>query len=1093
MKLQLLLQRLVLVLITTISILPIQKIQAQAPNFVVILVDDQGWTGTSVQMIANDASSKSDYYETPNLEQMAQNGMIFSQAYAPAAKCSPSRNSILTGQSTARAKFHITDVALTTGEKLVEADNRNTIDDTDTTIGEWLKSTSLNYQTAHYGKWHLGNGGPANHGFDYGSGNTDNNDGDASDGLTVQSDPKSMYALTDSAVNFMTRAQTAGNPFYVQISHYAVHTALEARQHQLDQYADNTIRPKGTNHTNETYGAMTENLDSAVGLLLTEIANLGLTGNTYIIYTSDNGASRGKSPSAPLKLGKTFIYEGGIRVPFIIQGPGITANTRSSEPIIGYDLFPTIAQLSGASIAMPTLIDGQDISSVWTGGGFARSKNLYFHIPHYDSNNSKKPNSAIVDGNYKLIIDYETGNNYLFDLSTDIGEATDVSGSNTTQAESMRKELRDHFEEVDANMPSLDPTHADFSGSGSDVDNDGLDDAWELRRTLTYTYLPTDNVDNDIATLQEEHDYNSDPLTDEGLSAMDATLSDTSIYILESYGDTSINIVLPVNNSTGGDLTINYTISGTATSGVDFTALSGNVIIPDGGNKKTITISLLDDLVQEGNETIILTLNTSGGNTLGAVSEITITIADNECTQQAVNTSLNNCNTTAAGAGLTVHYVETTDTVADTRTITSSGVPNHAFRAKRTPVDALQTKTMDLTPALNSQIHWMYSPRPNGAFGNALNGVFMFPIAAEPFVNPNTGQENWSWLQDFVGSPGNLNADCNYAHINGRDLYHYHGDMVEYANLLLPGLGDGTTTPTYPIQIGWAADGFPIYYKYGYSNPTDSTSGIKLYGTNYNLKTGSRNGDGITEPCGTYNGYYIQDNEYNTANGGDLDECNGIYGVTREFPSGTYYYVITRAFPSIPRCLKGTPSADYYTGTVLPIELLNFTGTVQDNQNVLLEWVTSTEINNQGFELQKSINGYDWETLNFIAGAGNSTGLINYSYLDDNVTTGEIYYRLKQIDFDGSSENSMMIVVEISTPDIPFTVYPNPTSGDLNYFLESHHSIKQINIFSSFGRLIRQQNIINGTIQTRDLDNGIYFLIVELDNGQLIKERIVKY
>ncbi len=1075
------------------STLLFNTVQAQTPNFVVILVDDQGWTGTSVLMDANDPDSKSDYYHTPNLETMAANGLTFSQAYAPGAKCSPSRNAILTGKTTARSRFTATnDGSTNSGKKLIEASSNTAIQDGDTTIAEWLKGTSLNYLTAHYGKWHLKNDGPESNGFDYSTGNTDNDEGTALDGLTAQTDPKSMFALTDSAINFMTRANNAGKPFYVQISHYAVHSGIEATQDKLDVYASDALRPKGTKHDNEEYGAMTENVDSAVGLILAELTALGLTGTTYVIYTSDNGAVNGTSTNNPLQRGKTFIYEGGIRVPFIIQGPNITANTRSSEPIVGYDLFPTIAALSGGTIAQPTLIDGQDISGIWDGGGFTRSNSLYFHIPHYENNANKTPRSALVNGNHKLIVEYETGLNYLYDLSTDIGEDTDISGSNTALVEIMRKELRDHLEKVEANMPALDPTHADFSGTGDDVDNDGLDDAWEIKKALAYTYSPTDNVDGDAATFQEEHDYDSDPLTDEGLTATDASFNTNAIYILESYGDTTIRIAFPVYNSTGGDVTVNYTVSGTATSGVDFTALNGSVTIADGVNKQDITISLLDDLYDEAEETIVLTLTAGTGVTVGKNGTLTITIADNECAQSPLDPSLNTCNKDPYAQGFTPMYSEVTDAVADTRVITTNGIPNHDYRAPNIG-EINASYTIDLTPTLSGYTYELIDNRVLGGFGQAINGVKIEPIAAEPFTNPNTGEQNWNWVQDFVSSPGDLGADCNYAHQQSNGEYHYHGDMIGLANVLLSGLGDGTTIPTAPVQIGWAADGFPIYYKYGYNDPMDNTSGIKEYTPNYALKSGSRNGDGITAPCGTYTGFYMQDYEYNAANGGDLDECNGITGVTPEFPGGTYYYVVTSAYPSIPRCLKGTPSTDYYGGDILPVELSTFTGQVQNGNDVLLQWTTLSEVNNKGFELQKTRDWENWETLDFIEGQGTSIVLTHYNYLDKNVAFGEVYYRLKQVDFDGISELSETIVVEIDAINVPFKIYPNPTTDDLNYFLESESEIESIQIFNTYGQLVRHQNDTNGIIHTADLSQGIYFLIVEFENGILFKEKVIKY
>jgi len=184
------------------------------PNFVVILADDMGWTGSSVAMSNTIPESKSGFYFTPNIDTLiAQKGMTFSQGYAPAPKCSPSRCAILTGQTTARNQFTETGGGASTGQRILAPTTNNAIDVDDITIGEWLKS-SAGYRTAHYGKWHLGSGGTEDNGFDFGDGNTTNNDGDQ--GGTAQSDPKKIFELSTKAVDFITAAKNDGAPFYLQ-------------------------------------------------------------------------------------------------------------------------------------------------------------------------------------------------------------------------------------------------------------------------------------------------------------------------------------------------------------------------------------------------------------------------------------------------------------------------------------------------------------------------------------------------------------------------------------------------------------------------------------------------------------------------------------------------------------------------------------------------------------------------------------------------------------------------------------------------------------------------------------------------------------
>jgi arylsulfatase A-like enzyme len=486
------------------------------PNFVIIVLDDQGWTGSSLQMDALITDSKSDFFITPAIESLADKGMVFSQGYAPAPKCSPSRASILTGKTPARNNFTNTDNAIAVDKMLIEPSINTTLNGSEITYAEWLKTTGLNYRTAHFGKWHQGNStasSPASNGFDFTDGSTNNNSGNQ--GGTVQEDPKKIFELTTKSIEFIENAVNDGVPFALQLSHYSVHEDVEARQTTIDLYSDASKRPLGTRHNNIEYAAMTQDTDDGIGLLLTEITNLGLDNNTYVIFISDNGAQLNQSDNSPLAYGKTFITEGGIRVPFIIKGPNIAEKSRSSEAIVGYDLFPTIAELTGSAVNLPVDIDGQSLVPLLTGGSFTRVKPIYFHSPHYEGNKSKKPRSALVDGSNKLMVDYESGEIWLFDLDSDIGETNDLSATLQTLTRTYTIQLRNYLKEVNASMPTLDPSHANFSGNGADVDNDGLDDVWELKELLTYAYGPNDDPDNDNKTNLEEYTNNTDPYVNE--------------------------------------------------------------------------------------------------------------------------------------------------------------------------------------------------------------------------------------------------------------------------------------------------------------------------------------------------------------------------------------------------------------------------------------------------------------------------------------------------------------------------------------------------------------------------------------------------
>ncbi|BDS14945.1 YHYH protein [Aureispira anguillae] len=247
------------------------------------------------------------------------------------------------------------------------------------------------------------------------------------------------------------------------------------------------------------------------------------------------------------------------------------------------------------------------------------------------------------------------------------------------------------------------------------------------------------------------------------------------------------------------------------------------------------------------------------------------------------------------------------------RTINTNSIPNHQVGvfgkvsgAINPHAIAAQNETYSITtnPTIaTSKTMLLSNYGPAYSFGVLMNGVEVDPIAAEPWPHEGVMAPNVNWTWNLEAMNIQIGLDCNNAHVQPQGKYHYHGSPTLY----LAALNISTSTMTL---VGWAADGFPIYYKYGYSDPQDATSAVVELTSSYQLKTGERPEDGTNGPCGTYNGIYSNDYEY--SNGlGLLDECNGRTGVTPEFPNGTYYYVITDDFPSIPRCFVGTPSNDF--------------------------------------------------------------------------------------------------------------------------------------------------------------------------------------
>lgn len=518
----------------------VNNIVGQNPNIIFIYVDDQGWNGTSHQMDSNRTDSKSDYYQTARIDGLGQQGMTFSQAYAPAPKCSPSRNSILTGQTTAKRQFTNTTSVVNTSKFLLEPSSSTSILTNQLTFAELIQQENSNYWLAHYGKWHLGSGGPEAHGFDRSDGNTSNLSGQ---GTITQADPKLMFEITDSALTFIKDAQNAGRPFYVQLSHYAVHSPSELQASTLS-ILSSVARPVGTVHQDTLFGGMTEDLDVAVGQLLDSVAAWGLNSNTYIVYMSDNGSSAGTSRNIPLSRGKTFLTEGGIRVPLIIKGPNVPANSYNRIPVIGYDLYPTFVEwMLGNTLAVPADVEGASIKNLANNSSPTINRNnaLIFHSPHYDMAAAKKPESAIRNDSFKFRVDYESGIFYLYNMIDDMEEDVDLKTAFPILTQNLCLELRDYLKSVGASMPILNPNYTGNIGPLGDYDNDGLDDSWEFRELLTHIYTATDDPDGDGFDNATEFMNGTDPYVS-NVSNVSNIREASVVQIFPNPASTQINV-----------------------------------------------------------------------------------------------------------------------------------------------------------------------------------------------------------------------------------------------------------------------------------------------------------------------------------------------------------------------------------------------------------------------------------------------------------------------------------------------------------------------------------------------------------------------
>lgn len=442
--------------------------QRSAPNFVFILADDQGWTGTSVSMHAKRGNARSDYYQTPNIERLARDGMRFTQGYAPAALCCPTRRSIQFGQTPARQGDDDAFAArYPTNTKRL-------------TIPRALKTVNPKYLAAHFGKWDLRTDlAPEHLGYDESDGNTRNGVGSKGTSFNkkdkwkrhgVMDDPKRIFSITKRAVDFMKRASDANRPFFLQISHYAVHVDMQTRRASLDACRK---RPRSKYHRIPAFAGMTQDLDAGIGRVLDELDTLGIADNTYVFFMADNGAVPWIPPDKrkhlsppravkdagrnhPLRAGKWTLFEGGIRVPFIVRGPGIAPGRFRDTPVVGWDLLPTIAALAGYREAMPGDLDGVSIRPLLEGNSSQSIRNAPLIFHRYASG---YPHSAIRDGDYKLVQFWRRPEKQgfqpglpsyveraqLFDLASDLGETTNLAAKIPGKTRELRKKLVDYL------------------------------------------------------------------------------------------------------------------------------------------------------------------------------------------------------------------------------------------------------------------------------------------------------------------------------------------------------------------------------------------------------------------------------------------------------------------------------------------------------------------------------------------------------------------------------------------------------------------------------------------------------------------------
>jgi len=431
------------------------------PNIVFILADDLGWTDL--------ACYGSKYYETPNLDRMAAQGMRFTSGYTCGPNCQPTRAALISGQYGPRTGVYTVgsiDRFNWQSRPLRPVDNVEKLPLDKITIGQAMKRAG--YSTGYFGKWHLGQEGdyhPSQRGFD-----------EAITSMGVHFDfktqpkvdyPKGIYLadwLTDKSVDFIRRH--AQKPFFLVLAHFAVHTPLQAKPNWIQHFQP---KPPVGGHKNPTYAAMIASVDESVGRILALLDELKLSTNTLVIFSSDNGGVGGYereglqasdiTDNAPLRSGKGSLYEGGVRVPYIFRWPGkITPGTACDQPINSVDLYPTLLAVAGAPPPPNYPLDGTSYLALLTGGTKTSRPPLYWHFPGYLGSGGNTwrttPAGSIRDGDWKLLEFFETGTCELYNLKDDIGEKRNLAADQPDKLKELHDKLLAWRQQIGAKMPT---------------------------------------------------------------------------------------------------------------------------------------------------------------------------------------------------------------------------------------------------------------------------------------------------------------------------------------------------------------------------------------------------------------------------------------------------------------------------------------------------------------------------------------------------------------------------------------------------------------------------------------------------------------
>jgi arylsulfatase A-like enzyme len=449
--------------------------QSAPPNIIFVLVDDMGW--------ADAACYGSRFHDTPNIDRLASQGMRFTSAYAAAPVCSPTRASIMTGKYPAR--LHLTDwiPGENASGRLKAVPFEQQLALSERTIASALRAPG--YRTCHIGKWHLGSEPfyPQHHGF--GINIAGNNWGHPHKGYfspyqmqNLEEGPPDEYLtdrLTDEAIRFLEKNREG--PFFLNLWHYAVHEPIQARKELVAKYqaklrsmppasgpefAPEHDRKNRERQSRPDYAAMLESVDSGLGRVLEKLRELKIEDRTAIIFFSDNGglSTAGSLPTSnrPLRAGKGWLYEGGVREPLIIRWPGVTTPGRTCTiPVVSTDFYPTMLEMAGLVANPSQHMDGISLAPLLKQADAGSQREaIFWHYPHYHGS-GHRPAGSVRAGDFKLIEFFEDMHVELYNLKDDLSEKNDLARSMPVKAEELRVMLHEWRRRVKASMPEANP------------------------------------------------------------------------------------------------------------------------------------------------------------------------------------------------------------------------------------------------------------------------------------------------------------------------------------------------------------------------------------------------------------------------------------------------------------------------------------------------------------------------------------------------------------------------------------------------------------------------------------------------------------